>query len=103
MCSNISTETTRSKRRSSTSSFTSAVTTSTLAGARASIHSRCKREFETAVIRAAGNRSAAKSANDPQPQPRSRIVWPSSIRARSHVRASIASSASASVSTSSGQ
>ena len=68
MCSNISIETTRSKRRSSTSSLTSAVTTSTLAGARASIHSRCKREFETAVMRASGT-SAAKSANDPQPQP----------------------------------
>jgi hypothetical protein len=51
--------TTRSKLRSRTSLFTSAVITSTFAGARASIHSRCSREFDTAVMCARGKRSAA--------------------------------------------
>jgi hypothetical protein len=59
MCSNISTDTIRSNRPGSASSLTSAVTTSTFAGARASIHWRCRREFETAVTCVEGKRSAA--------------------------------------------
>jgi hypothetical protein len=60
MCSNISTETTRSKRTSAgiSSAFTSQVTTSRLrrlrAVACASMCRFCEREFDTAVIRALG-------------------------------------------------
>src|SRR5512146_1889894 len=50
MCSNISTDTIRSNRPGSARSLTSAVTTSTFAGARASIHSRCTCEFEHRVL-----------------------------------------------------
>jgi hypothetical protein len=58
MCSNISTDTTRSKRSSVVKSFMSAVTTRTLPSCRrsalASMNRRCECEFETAVMRLFG-------------------------------------------------
>ena len=60
------------------------------------------REFDIAVTRQPGYRSAMKSESDPQPQPRSRTRMPSSRPARSQVSASMASSAAARSSTPSG-
>ena len=61
MCSNISTETTRSNVARGANTFMSAVTTRRLrrprAAASASMKARCECELETAVIRARGNRS----------------------------------------------
>ena len=58
MCSNISTESTRSTSRSRSKSFASAVTISTLPiprlRASRSMCSRCGREYETPVTRAFG-------------------------------------------------
>jgi hypothetical protein len=93
-------ETTRSKRRSSgkSSSLASRVITSMFfrprSAARASMNAFWVREFDTAVMRAFGNRAAIHSVSEPQPQPSSRIRSPSARRARSQVRASMRASAS---------
>ncbi len=50
------------------------------------------RELETAVILAFGKCAAIHRVSDPQPQPSSRIRWPSSSPARSQVIASIRAS-----------
>ena len=98
MCSSISTETTRSNRRRISKAAMSAVTTSTLPrprrAASARMKSRWLEEFDTAVMRLRGKRSAAQRVSDPQPQPSSSTRWPSARPARSPVRRSIASSAS---------
>ena len=51
--------------------------------ARCWMSSRCVRELDTAVMRAAGNRAAANRHRLPQPQPSSRIACPSARPARS--------------------
>ncbi len=97
MCSNISTDTTRSKRCSVLKSFMSAVTTSTLVrpapSARARMDSRCGAELETAVMRLLGYASAIHRVSEPQPQPSSSTRWPSRRSARAQVSARAASSA----------
>ena len=100
MCSNISTETTRSKRRSSSKHVDVGGDDLDVARARrASIHSRWRPSSRPRVIRAPGTARRAKRVSEPQPQPRSRTPSPSSMPARSQVRSSIASSAAARVST----
>ncbi len=71
--------------------------------ARASMKPRCLCEFDTAVIRLCGNRSAIDSDSDPHPQPSSSTRCASASRARSMVRASMASSESARLLTPDGQ
>jgi hypothetical protein len=44
---------------------------------------RCGAELETAVMRAFGNCCAIHNVSDPQPQPSSRMSWPSARPARS--------------------
>ena len=79
----------------------SAVTTRRLVNPRAaaspSIYSRCECEFDTATICEFGNCRAIHSDSEPQPQPSSRIDWPSARSACSTVWRSASSSASCSV------
>jgi len=97
MCSNISTDTTRSKRDALAKRFMSAVTTSTWVRPRAAAASRMNRpwgaELDTAVMRLCGYRAAIQRVSDPQPQPSSRTRWPSASSARRPQRSSMASSA----------
>ena len=102
MCSNISTDTIRSNvslrdrthsyRRLPQSDFS-------IRAPRASpsMYSRCEREFDTAMTREFGNCRAIHSDSEPQPQPSSRIDWPSARSACSAVWRSASSSASRNV------
>ena len=103
MCSNISTDTTRSKREASAAkTFMSQVTMRTFWKPRLahspSMWARCEAELETPVMRAFGYFSAIQRVSEPQPQPSSRISRPSLSSARAQVRASMVSSASPRVS-----
>ena len=51
----------------------------------ANMYSRCDEELLTPVIRASGKWLAIQSVRDPHPHPSSKMRWPSSICARSHV------------------
>ena len=82
MCSNISTETIRSKAPRRVEAVHVAVTTSRLASPRRRasprMNARWLAEFETApTTREAGKCSAAQREKLPQPQPSSRMRWPS--------------------------
>ena len=107
MCSNISMDTTRSKRPAGVQSLTSAVRTTRLPSpssrARASMNRPWAAEFDTATTWLDGWRRAAHNANAPQPQPRSRMRMPSSRPARAADSSSIAVSAAARPSTPDGQ
>src|ERR1700687_2790903 len=89
MCSNISTDTTRSNRRSGSNAFMSAVITRRFISPRATpspwIYIRCACEFDTAVTCDFGNCRAIHSDSEPQPQPSSRIDCPSARSACSTV------------------
>ena len=107
MCSNISMDTTRSKRPAGAQSLTSAVRAVTLSSpnslARASMNPPWAAEFDSATTRLDGWRRAAHRANAPQPQPRSRMRMPSSMPARAAVSSSIELSAAARSATPGGQ
>ena len=57
------------------------------------MYARWEAELDTASTRVDGYRSRSQKESEPQPQPRSSTSIPSSMPARSHVSASIASSA----------